>query len=108
MWINKKHNHRPESISGIDFSKAIVVDVFEHTNMDQNDRWSHVNFDRPNFPDISRLMIGASTDNNTPTLNDISNLKAWESNDYYVGVICENTTHHMGLFYYIEVSLVMD
>lgn len=104
LLINKKHKHRPESIDDIDFSKAIVVDAFEHINMEQAERWSHINFERPNFPDISRLLIGAEADNNIPP-NVISELKDWESGEYYVGVIYENTTHNMGLFHYIEIEI---
>lgn len=104
LLINKIHDHRPESIDAIDFSKAIVVDAFQHTNLDQADRWSHINFERPHFPNISKLLIGAEADNNTPP-NVISELKAWESDQYYVGVIYENTTHNMGLFHYIEIEI---
>ncbi|MDO6759513.1 DUF4625 domain-containing protein [Tamlana sp. 2_MG-2023] len=105
LLINKKHNHRPESISSIDFTKSIVVDVFEHTNLEQTDRWSNINFERPNFPNLSKLLIGASVDNNLPNPNKISDVKGWESGDYYVGFIYKNTTHNISLFHYIEVAL---
>ncbi|KOF01784.1 hypothetical protein OB69_15695 [Roseivirga seohaensis subsp. aquiponti] len=105
LLINKKHNHRPESISSIDFTKAIVLDVFEHTNMEQKDRWTNFDYLRPNFPNISVLPIGASVDNNLPNPIDISGIKAWESGTYYVGFIYENTTHNMNLFHYIEVAI---
>ena len=108
LLINKKHNHRPESINSIDFTKAIVVDVFEHNDLEQTDRWTHVNYLRPEFPDISKLLIGASVDNNYPNPIEINSLKAWESGDYYVGVIYENTTYRMSLFHYLEVSINMD
>jgi len=84
------------------------VDVFEHNDLEQTDRWTHVNYLRPEFPDISKLLIGASVDNNYPNPIEINSLKAWESGDYYVGVIYENTTYRMSLFHYLEVSINMD
>ncbi|MFB9076166.1 DUF4625 domain-containing protein [Flavobacterium procerum] len=105
VLINKKHSHRPESINAIDFSKAIVVDAFEHKNMEQTDKWSNVNFERPNFPNISRLPIGSSTDNNSPISNSIDGHKIWESGKYYIGVIYKNTTYNIGLYHYIEVDV---
>lgn len=105
LLINKKHNHQPESITDIDFSKVIVIDTFVHSNMNQTERWSNVHFERPNFTDVSKLLIGAETDNNSPNPNPITDLKAWESGDYYVGVIYENTTHNFTLFQYIEMKI---
>ncbi|QDO94447.1 DUF4625 domain-containing protein [Formosa sediminum] len=105
LLINKKNQHKPESISSIDFSKVVVIDVFEHTALEQTERWSNIHYERPNFPDISRLLVGASVDNNMPTPSPISDLKAWESGTYYVGFIYKNTTHNIELFQYMELSL---
>lgn len=105
LLINKKHNHRPESIKAIDFSKAIVVDVFSHKDMANTQRWSHVNAERTGFPEVSRLLIGSPNDNNSPTLGPITGLKAWESDEYYVGMIYNNTTHNMSMFHYMETAI---
>ncbi len=108
LLINKKHNHRPESIDAIDFTKAMVVDVFEHKNLEQTERWSHINFEREGFPIISRLKIGAEKDNNSPIPATISGLKEWESGDYYVGTIYHNSTYNMTIFHYVGVEVNMD
>ncbi|WPR77226.1 DUF4625 domain-containing protein [Algoriphagus sp. NG3] len=108
LLINKKYNHLPESIDAIDFSKAVVVDVFEHKNMEQTERWSHMNLEREGFPEISRLKIGADYDNNSPSPSPISGEKEWESGDYYVGVIYNNSTYNMSIFHYMELEVNMD
>lgn len=52
-------------------------------------------------------MIGATNDNNIPPA-PITGEKAWETGDYYFGVIYDSTTYNMSLFNYIEVSVNMD
>ncbi len=76
--------------------------------MEHTDRWSHVRFDRPGFPEISRLLIGAATDNSTPVPAPISGLKSWASEAYDVGIIYKNTTYNTGLYHYMEVPVNMD
>jgi hypothetical protein len=98
LMINKKHNHRPETINAIDFSKAIILDVIEHKNVINVGAFTNT---RP-YPTLS---IGSANDNNTPTPNPISGLKAWESGNYYIGVVYNNTTYNTGTFNYIEVQV---
>ncbi|WP_345952659.1 DUF4625 domain-containing protein [Mucilaginibacter sp. PAMB04168] len=108
LMINKKHNHRPEAIDKIDFSKAIVYDVLEHKGWDKSDSFSNSTVDPVTFLPIRifpAFTIGATVDNNTPTANPISGAKAWESGTYYFGVIYKNTTYNIGYFQYIEVPV---
>jgi hypothetical protein len=111
LLINKKLNHRPESVDKIDFSKVIVYDVFEHKDWANSDFFSNSTFDLTtntvirNFPP---LMIGATTDNNTPQAQTINGAKAWESGTYYYGVVYQNTTFNIGYFQYIEIPVVIN
>lgn len=108
LLINKKLNHRPESVDKIDFSKAIVYDVLEHKGWAKSDAFSNSTVDPVTFLPIRvfpAFTIGASTDNNTPTANAISGVKAWEAGNYYFGVVYKNTTYNIGYFQYIEVPV---
>ncbi|WP_080054214.1 DUF4625 domain-containing protein [Spirosoma aerolatum] len=108
LLINKKHNHRPESIDKIDFSKAIVYDVLEHKGMATVGDFSNATFDLVSFKPIRvfpAFAIGAANDNNTPSPSPVSGAKAWESGTYYYGVIYKNTTYNMSFFQYIEVPV---
>jgi hypothetical protein len=109
LIINKKHNHRPETFADIDFSKAIVADVWEHRGLSQSETGSNM-YDfstRPISFFFPSIEIGAANDRNTPS-QPISGIKAWESGDYYVGFIYHNSTHNMGVFHYGEVSIKMN
>ncbi len=108
LLIDKKLNHRPESIEQIDFKKAIVYDVYEHQNMEKPGDFSNNVFDMATYTIVRgwpNLTIGAATDNNTPTPNPISGTKAWETGTYYYGVVYQNTTYNMSFFHYIEVPV---
>ncbi|RPD47642.1 DUF4625 domain-containing protein [Hymenobacter sediminis] len=108
LLINKKLNHRPESIEQIDFSKAIVYDVYEHKNMATSGTFSNNVFDIETYTIVRgwpNFTIGAATDNNAPTPNPINGTKAWESGTYYYGVVYKNTTYNMSFFHYIEVPV---
>lgn len=110
VLINKKHNHRPESINAIDFSKAIVWDVWEHKNKATVGGFANVVMDNTQTPPALRmpmLTIGAEYDNNVPTPNAITGVKAWEPGVYYVGVVYYNSTHNMSAFHYVEVEVVL-
>ncbi|OXA86030.1 DUF4625 domain-containing protein [Flavobacterium hercynium] len=109
LIINKKHNHRPETITAIDFSKAVVVDVWEHKNIQQSQLGSNM-FDFSTNPLTilyPAIKIGATSDKNLPSPNAVSNLKKWESGQYYVGFIYHNTTYNMTLFHYGEIKVQM-
>lgn len=107
VLINKKHNHRPETLEAIDYSKVIVVDVAQHVGVPASGSFSTTT-DRSTTPITLRkpkLKIGADIDNNTPAGNPIDGLKAWESGQYYLGIIYKNTTYNMGLFEYINLQI---
>ncbi|MCD8739292.1 DUF4625 domain-containing protein [Mucilaginibacter roseus] len=108
LLINKKLNHRPESIEKIDFSKVIVYDVLEHKGWVKSEYFSNSTVDPVTFQPIRvfpSFTIGGTTDNNTPIGNAINGVKAWESGTYYFGVVYKNTTHNIGFYHYIEVSI---
>jgi len=111
LLINKKLNHRPESMDKIDFSKVIVYDTFEHKGWANSDFFSNYTFDAAtNTPirNLQSLAIGATADNNSPQANPINGSKAWESGNYYFGVVYLNTTHNIGFFQYIEVPVIIN
>jgi len=108
VLINKKHNHRPESIDAIDYTKTIIWDIEEHVDIETSSTFINGGLVfGPTGPVIEAgdLIIGAENDNNLPTANPISGDKAWESGTYYLGVLYQNTTYNMSLFYYIDVTL---
>jgi len=111
LLINKKVNHRPESIDKIDFSKVVVYDVYEHKGWANTDHFSNSVFDLSTNTSVRTfpsLAIGGVTDNNLPQANLINGVKAWESGTYYYGVVYQNTTYNMGYFQYIEVPVVIN
>jgi len=108
LLINKKLDHRPEAVDQIDLSKAIVYDVYEHKGMTATGTFSNFVYDMENFQvvrGIPRLVIGAEKDNNAPAAGTISGDKAWESGDYYLGVLYRNTTYNMNFYHYIDFSI---
>lgn len=102
VLIKKELNHKPESIDAIDYSKTIIWDIEKHTGVEVAQDLANINFDTEAYPDF---LIGAEYDNNEPTANPITGLKAWEAGDYYLGFLYENTTYNMSLFHYTEVTL---
>lgn len=110
LIINKKHNHRPETIASIDFSKAVVADFWEHKNLTKSQSGSNMfNFaTNPLTILSSSIKIGAASDKNFPSPSPVLNLKKWESGQYYVGFIYHNTTYNMTLFHYGEITVKMN
>ncbi|WP_067151488.1 DUF4625 domain-containing protein [Pseudotamlana agarivorans] len=102
VLIKKELNHKPESIDAIDYSKTIIWDIEKHTGVEEAQTLANINFDTEAYPDF---LIGAEFDNNEPTPNPISGIKAWEAGEYYLGFLYENTTYNMSLFHYTEVTL---
>lgn len=100
--INKKHNHRPETIAAIDFTKVIIADIYEHTNREKIGSFTNYTIRRNFFP---KLHIGAVSDNSLPTPRMIDHLKAWETGNYYVGMIYYNSTYNMTVFKYIDLKI---
>lgn len=100
LLIKKSHNHKPENIEQIDFSKAIVTEVVEHTNeedvftLKNNRDTGHWNYGLA-------LKIGATKDNMVPTGNEIT----WENGTYYYGVVYTNITYNRSTFKYIEFEV---
>lgn len=99
LLINKKHNHRPETVDAIDFDKAIVYDMREHKGMELTGQTGNVD------PLPTDFIIGSDTD---PMGNPITGEKAWESGTYYAAVIYTNTTHNISVFEYKEITIEME
>ena len=111
LLINKKLNHRPETVDGIDFSKAIVYDVYQHEGWAEVGYFSNSVFDLETFTSVRTappLIIGAANDNNAPQNNPISGERAWESGDYLFGVVYKNTTHNISFYQYVDIKVAID
>lgn len=108
LFINKKLNHRPESIEKIDFSKAIVYQIFEHTDVATVGTVSNAIIDLTTSPftiiNPPVFAIGAASDNNVPSTL-INGSRNWETGTYYFGAVYRNTTYNTSFFHYIEVPL---
>ncbi|RZL51985.1 MAG: DUF4625 domain-containing protein [Pedobacter sp.] len=108
LLINKKLNHRPESVDKIDFTKAIIYDVVEHKGLANTDFFSNITFDMVtstttrNWPN---MIVGGNMDNNLPIPNAINGAKIWETGTYYFGVVYKNSTYNIGFNQYIEIPL---
>ena len=107
LLIKKDHNHLPESVADIDFSKVIVYDTYSHTNQEDVDSFSNVIYDgvggylRPS----PKLTIGQNTDNNSPGSDLTLGERAWQSGGYYFGVVYTNSTFDISLHHYLEVKV---
>lgn len=107
LFIKKSENHLPRIVDDIDFSKVIVYDVFEHQNWEDVDSFSNVIYDgqggftRP----LPEFVIGAPVDGNTPQHNPIDDEKAWETGEYYLGVVYTNDTYNISVYHYVEVQI---
>ena len=110
LLIKKQANHFPETVGDIDFSKAIVYDVFEHN--DQKEVYTFGNFifkeNVEQYRYVPELTIGATLDNNAAVGNPISGEKSWETGTYYLGMVYTNSTHNMSIYHYIEFELIYD
>ncbi|MGY0392184.1 DUF4625 domain-containing protein [Bizionia sp. KMM 8389] len=107
LLIKKSYNHKPENIEAIDFSKAIVTEIVEHTGYDtvrtlnnsyNEDYNNHYFYGAP-------LLIGATEDNTLPSPIPITGGKAWENGEYYYGVVYTNFTYARSTFKYIEFEI---
>ncbi|SFW19005.1 protein of unknown function [Sinomicrobium oceani] len=107
LLIRKDQNHLPETVNDIDFSKAIVFDVYEHNDEEEvftfwNTPYNSSIGDYERWPELT---IGAENDNNAPQANPVSGEKAWENGTYYFGVVYTNSTHHLSMHHYMEVTV---
>lgn len=94
VLINKKFNHKPETVNAIDFSKTIVYSLTEHQNIANTTEITNLT--------ASELTIGATVDG---IGNPITGQKAWENGTYYYGVVYTNSTYNMSYFNYIEIPV---
>jgi len=111
LLIKKSLNHRPETVDAIDFSKAIVYDVFEHKDNKEGFAFTNVVVEVDpgslsykiirNWPEF---VIGAEADNNAPA-SPIKGEKAWANGDYYFGVVYKNTTNNFHFHHYIDLGI---
>lgn len=100
ILVKRKLNHKPETIQAIDFSKAIVYTTFEHKDIANVGE-----IVSPIGANLKALSFGAAQDYNLPTPNAIDAQKAWESGDYYLGVVYTNTTYNISYFNYIDLKV---
>ncbi|WP_435132994.1 DUF4625 domain-containing protein [Formosa sp. A9] len=100
LLIKKSHNHKPENIEQIDFSKAIVTEVVEHTGEEEVFTLKN-NRDTGHWNYGLALKIGALEDNNLLETNAIN----WENGTYYYGVVYTNITYNRSIFKYIEFEI---
>lgn len=107
LLIKKNLNHLPETVDDIDFSKAIVFDVYEHKDEEEVFTFWTTPYDSDlnDYERSPELTIGAGSDNNAPEPNPINEDKAWENGAYYLGVVYTNTTHDISLHHYIEFEI---
>ena len=108
--INKDLNHRPETVDDIDFSKAIVYDVYQHEGWKAADYFSNSVFDMETFTIVRStpsFVIGTENDNNAPEPNPISESKDWKAGGYYFGVVYKNITYGFNFHHYIEFEIEM-
>lgn len=107
LLVKKGLNHLPETVVDIDFSKAIVFDVYQHSDEEEvftfwNTPYNSELQDYERWPELT---IGATNDNNAPGPNPINGNKAWENGEYYFGVVYTNTTHNLSMHHYMEVTI---
>jgi len=107
LLIKKSHDHKPETIEAIDFSKAIVTEVVEHSGYEETRGMKNsynTNYNN-HYMYGAPLTIGATEDNNLPTANAITGDKTWENGTYYYGVVYTNITYNRSTFKYIEFEI---
>lgn len=107
LLVKKGLNHLPETVDDIDFSKAIVFDVYEHKGEEEvftfwNTPYNSELQDYERWPELT---IGATSDNNGLSPNPINGEKAWENGEYYLGVVYTNTTHNLSMHHYMEFAI---
>ncbi|WP_031529298.1 DUF4625 domain-containing protein [Dyadobacter crusticola] len=108
LLIRKSANYNPQTIEGVDLSKAIVYDVFEHKNEQNVFDFGNFLFDEESYETIRmipNLVIGAEKDNNSPIPNQISGNKAWQTGDYNLVLIYKNTTYNKTLHKSIPLGI---
>lgn len=110
LLIKKSHNHRPETVEDIDFSKVIVTEVVEHTGYEEVGVLRNSYNDNYNNHYIygAQLEIGAAEDNNLPNPNPITGAKAWESGAYYYGVVYTNSSYLKSMSHYVEFNISVE
>lgn len=109
LLIRKEHNHLPETVEAIDFSKVIVYDVFEHKNQQAVYSFGNIIYDGLGgfTREAPKLTVGAAFDNNVPNPYPIAGEKAWKSGEYYFGVVYTNTTYNMSIHHYFTINIDM-
>lgn len=95
LLIKNKHNHNPETVAAIDFSKAVVLEQVSHTAAPANSAYRLT----------QSLLIGSAKDNKLPAPGNIDGLKAWESGTYSVLIVYRNTTHSINVTKKIPITI---
>lgn len=91
ILVKAGSNHSPETVSAIDYSKAIVIGKFTNT-------------ETPSWGMYSTITVGADQDYNTPA-SPITGDKAWASGNYYFIMLYENTTHAISIYKSIPIKI---
>lgn len=107
LLIKKSFDHKPETVEDIDFSKAIVTDLKQHSDYYEIRAFQssyNTNFNN-HYMYGAAYKIGADADNNLPNSNLVTGNKAWENGTYYYGYVYTNTTYNLSTFKYIEFEI---
>jgi hypothetical protein len=94
LMVNKKENHQPETLKGIDFNKVIVYDKLAHKDVPNTFDFTNVIFNAETFTferDMPALVIGEKG--------------KWPAGDYEFLILYESTTHPISFFHSIPFKI---
>jgi hypothetical protein len=91
ILVKANSHHFPETVTAIDYSKAIVIGKFTNTTT-------------PSWGMYSSITVGATQDYNTPA-SPITGDKAWTTGNYYFIMLYENKTHAISIFKSIPIKI---
>jgi hypothetical protein len=92
VLIKESAKHYPETVSGIDFTKAIVLGRF-------------TNDTEPGWGMFTTLTVGTSEDLNPPAGSAITGQKSWESGKYNFVMFYENKGNSISIYKSIPIVI---
>lgn len=92
VLIKESAKHYPETVSQIDFSKAITIGSYTQSTT-------------PSWGMYNMLVVGAELDYAVPEPLPISGAKAWESGKYNFVMIYENKIHNISIHKSIPITI---
>lgn len=92
VLIKESAKHYPETVSKIDFSKAITLGNYTDSTT-------------PSWGMFNTLVVGAEVDYAVPAPLPISAAKAWESGRYNLVLIYENKVHNISIHKSIPITI---